>query len=486
MGAILVWLVLCLAWFAPISAHLSKQSSITSHLTSSMRIGPPQPWPHQTSTIEVARDTTLVISNLLRTLTVNNPIVVTQTSIASPSGLVELEKRRPAPVGAGEAVPRPTSLATAQASVRLQGPKFVPSRFSAVRRQISTESVRAAVMVSTVTIEVTTTVTRTGNFVATTTIFNEVFTSVTAKPTVTTILLVTISPIRTSPQSISVVVPSIRTSAAGTTASSTLASTPVQTSSLATQLPPTSSTILGTTTDVTKWPVPSNALTTWFSASNYPTNWFTRPTMKPVDPQTSTAFDTLSTTPTPSQQNASSTAEPSSESMLGPGTIAGIAIGAAASILLVMLSVWLLRRRIKRRQQVSIDEDDYQMTPATAAAAMLYSPMPAAMSRNFQTRAHHADMRDSSSDDREIRVVIRPTQKRRTQSSGIIPVARVWPRPPGYNGQAFSFSAEESEGTTPRDPKTWSVTSEYGGSKELPVLHDGSSQGARSANNGQR
>lgn len=67
----------------------------------------------------------------------------------------------------------------------------------------------------------------------------------------------------------------------------------------------------------------------------------------------------------------------------------------------------------------------------------------------------------------EVRIVIRPAPKRRTQSS------QLWPMPPGHRGQTYSLFIEEGQTTatatatatgetTPQDPGAWSIASERG------------------------
>ncbi|KAK4452674.1 hypothetical protein QBC34DRAFT_398050 [Podospora aff. communis PSN243] len=73
----------------------------------------------------------------------------------------------------------------------------------------------------------------------------------------------------------------------------------------------------------------------------------------------------------------------------------------------------------------------------------------------------------------EVRIVIRPAPKRRTQSS------QLWPMPPGHRGRTYSLFVEETTTgqTTPQDPGEWSIASERGS------VRDGSSQDNHNNNN---
>ncbi|KAG7045625.1 GMC oxidoreductase [Colletotrichum scovillei] len=62
-----------------------------------------------------------------------------------------------------------------------------------------------------------------------------------------------------------------------------------------------------------------------------------------------------------------------------------------------------------------------------------------------------------SSEEEQVRVVIQPVHKKRSMSSVLSALPKVWPRPPGYTGKAYSFSAGGSGETTPREAVGWSV-----------------------------
>ncbi|KAF9873311.1 hypothetical protein CkaCkLH20_09124 [Colletotrichum karsti] len=135
---------------------------------------------------------------------------------------------------------------------------------------------------------------------------------------------------------------------------------------------------------------------------------------------------------------------------------------------------------------VHIPEDDYQMTSAVAAAAMIDSmPSNPAMPHD-RSAALASETSGNSSLGDEVRVIIQPSVNRRTQSSSLFPVTKTWPRPPGYTGDTYSFSADESGQSTPQEPKTWSNASEYGGSSNREGLPGSGNLGSAAAPAGER
>ncbi|KAJ0278305.1 hypothetical protein COL940_007308 [Colletotrichum noveboracense] len=160
----------------------------------------------RTSFIEVPSETQVVVSTLAETVTVVDPIFVTETSTVAiaqaPSNLAKREFASPAAryhddsissANAGlprDKAPRPDS--TSLSSLRDSTPPLAPTTLvtarRGVRRQVLDAPVTVIGMVSIVTIETTVTLTRTGSFVSTATVVNPVIVSVTATPTSTTTL----------------------------------------------------------------------------------------------------------------------------------------------------------------------------------------------------------------------------------------------------------------------------------------------------------
>ncbi|KAF4840075.1 hypothetical protein CGCSCA4_v010644 [Colletotrichum siamense] len=452
----------------------------------------------RTSFIDVPSETQVVVSTLVETVTVVNPIFVTETStvaIAAPSNLAKREFASPAASyhedsisSANTGLPRDKALrpdSTSLSSLRDSTPPPAPTTLITARRDVRRQVLDAPVtvigMISIVTIETTVTLTRTGSFVSTATVVNPIIVSVTANPTSTTTLFVTPgAPTPTaiaSTQEVSTITPE---PTIPTTASTRMIiSTPTQTSPVPTLLSSDNSTsVLTISSSISGSASAASGITTWFTDDP---DGFTWPTVTPAPTSTSTQ--------TSASITASSTIVPSSEPSLRPalddGQIAGIAVGSVFGIVLVALAIWLLRKRSKRRQHVNITEDDYQMTSAAAAAAIIDSSPPTMYQRD-PSGPLPSNTSGESSRDGNVRIVIQPTEKRRTQSSGLFPIPKIWPQPPGYNGRTYSFSAGESAESSPREPMTWSNASEYGGSSNREGLPGSSTRGNIAMRNGQR
>ncbi|KAF5502132.1 hypothetical protein CGCA056_v014316 [Colletotrichum aenigma] len=435
----------------------------------------------RTSFIEVPSETQVVVSTLAETVTVVDPIFVTETSTVAiaqaPSNLAKRDFASPAAryhddsissANAGlprDKAPRPdsTSLSSLRDSTAPPTPTTLVTARRGVRRQVLDAPVTVIGMISIVTIETTVTLTRTGSFVSTATVVNPIIVSVTATPTSTTTLFVTAGSFTptsiASTQEVSTITPEPTTS---TTASvRTTISMPVQTS-LASISHETRTSVFTISSSILSLASPTSAITTWFTDD---ADGFTWPTVAPTSTSTSSRISTSIT--------ASSTVAPGSGSSLrlalDDGQIAGIVVGGVFGIVIVALAIWLLRKRSKRRQHVNIPEDDYQMTSAAAAAAIIDSSPPA-MNQRDPSGPLPSNTSGESSREGNVRIVIQPTEKRRTQSSGLFPIPKIWPQPPGYNGRTYSFSAGESAESSPRDPMTWSNASEYGGSSNREGL----------------
>ncbi|KAK2739326.1 hypothetical protein CKAH01_07276 [Colletotrichum kahawae] len=451
----------------------------------------------RTSFIEVPSETQVVVSTLVETVTVVDPIFVTETrTVAISQAPSDLAKRGFASSAASYdgdpisstnpglprgKVPRPdsTSLSSLRDSIPPPAPTTLVTARRGARRQLLDAPLTIIGLVSIVTIETTVTLTRTGSFVSTATVVNPIIVSVTATPTSTTTLFVTAgAPTPTSiasTQEVSTIVPE---PTIPTTASVRMTiSTPVQTSLTRTSLSSDKSTSIPATSSSDSGSTgPTSGITTWFT--NDP-DGFTWPTVAPTSTLTQTSASiTASTTVI---AGTGSSFRPA----LDDGQIAGIVVGGVFGIVLVALAIWLLRKRSKRRQHVNIPEDNYQMTSAAAAAAIIDS-LPPAMAQRDPSRPLPSNTSGESSREGNVRIVIQPTEKRRTQSSGLFPIPKMWPQPPGYNGKTYSFSAGESAESSPREPMTWSNASEYGGSSNREGLPGSNTRGNIAMRNGER
>ncbi|KAF3801838.1 hypothetical protein GCG54_00015058 [Colletotrichum gloeosporioides] len=454
----------------------------------------------RTSFIEVPSETQVVVSTLVETVTVVDPIFVTETStVAIAQAPSDLAKRGFAsPVASHhddsissantglprDKAPRPdsTSLSSLQDSTPPPAPTTLVTARRGARRQVLDAPVTVVGMISIVTIETTVTLTRTGSFVLTATVVNPIIVSVTATPTSTTTLFVTAgapTPSSTaSNQEMSTIIPE---PTIPTTASVRMTiSTPVQTS-LSPTLPldETGTSVFTISSSISSSASPTSGITTWFTDDP---DGFTWPTVAPTPTPTSTSTQTSASITT------SSTVVPDSGSSLRPalddGQIAGIAVGSIFGIILVALAIWFVRKRSKRRQHVNISEDDYQMTSAATAAAII-DASPPIMNQRDPSGPLPSNTSGESSREGNVRIVIQPAEKRRTQSSGLFPIPKMWPQPPGYNGKTYSFSAGESAESSPREPMTWSNASEYGGSSNREGLPGSGTRGHIAVRNGQ-
>ncbi|KAF4907404.1 hypothetical protein CGCVW01_v012534 [Colletotrichum viniferum] len=453
----------------------------------------------RTSFIEVPSETQVVVSTLVETVTVVDPIFVTKTStVAIAQALSALAKRGFASPAAShngdptsltdpglsrEKAPPPdsTSLSSLRDSTSPPTPTTLVTASRGVRRQVLDAPVTVIGMISIVTIETTVTLTRTGSFVSTATVVNPIIVSVTATPTSTTTLFVTAGSFTptsiASTQEVSTITPEPTTST--TAPVRTTISTRVQTSLAPTSLlDETRTSVFTISSSILSLASPSSGITTWFTDDP---DGFTWPTVAPTSTSTSSRISTSIT--------ASSTVAPGSGSSLrlalDDGQIAGIVVGGVFGIVIVALAIWLLRKRSKRRQHVNIPEDDYQMTSAAAAAAIIDS-YPPALDQRDPSGPLPSNTSGESSREGNVRIVIQPTEKRRTQSSGLFPIPKIWPQPPGYNGRTYSFSAGESAESSPREPMTWSNASEYGGSSNREGLPSSGTRGNIAIRNAQR
>ncbi|PKS10984.1 hypothetical protein jhhlp_002743 [Lomentospora prolificans] len=211
--------------------------------------------------------------------------------------------------------------------------------------------------------------------------------------------------------------------------------------------------------------------------------------LPPGDPQ--------SMMPTSMNPSASPTGpvRPIPGSNLTSDEIAGIALGIIFGLFFLILAGFLIYRLVKKKEALDITRHHQEMVssgsgsiPVGAASILsngtqnrLIRPAPVAVAAG----ALGSDGTSSTGPgDGDVRIVIRPAPKRRTQSSGLFPPSgqgsraasgsssagavaegsrrAQFPRPPGYSGQTYSFFVEESGSTSPQDPTAWSLASDHG------------------------
>ncbi|KAK0644029.1 hypothetical protein B0T16DRAFT_192122 [Cercophora newfieldiana] len=161
--------------------------------------------------------------------------------------------------------------------------------------------------------------------------------------------------------------------------------------------------------------------------------------------------------------------------------IIGIAVGSFLGFLLLVLLAFGLRRVVRNRRSAQAQMRQQLPPPvmsgsgggtsfAAAVAPRLSGPGggrggagAAALATNGSTNSDNSAASAASNHsmltgEGEVRIVIRPAPKRRTQSS------QLWPMPPGHRGRTYSLFVEETTTgeTTPQDPGEWSIASEKG------------------------
>lgn len=165
-------------------------------------------------------------------------------------------------------------------------------------------------------------------------------------------------------------------------------------------------------------------------------------------------------------------------------------MGIILGLFLLLLIAFLIRLCIVRRRRVRMAKEHQAMSSTAAdvvGAGAVGVGAGGGLGRSGSTQqGQRSETSSGPMPEGEVRIVIRPAPKRRTQSSGLLPSVNVgqavttggggsgdyssrtdssaaWPRPPGYQGRTYSFFVEESGTTTPQqDPNQWSVASEFG------------------------
>lgn len=430
----------------------------------------------RTVTVELASRTEVIWAPLQQTLTFINPTLVFETSIVTAS--------QPRGIAARDAA---NAIASDQAALSEisstdtyyhEGAGLSPHP-APIRRQTSASVNR----VSIVTVEITTTIVASGTMVRTVTIFDPVFVSVTKTPTLTsTIFTTTTLPIKNGVFSSSAIVPSPPASQKAISSDGAQ-----QTASF---MGPESSFVTATTPETPEPQDPSVVSSTIGapessrirSEPNTPRSTFAAssvlPGSSPATHEGTSARVEPATSSSPSMRSTSTTTVPPlTETLLPPteriarpslsaGVIAGIAVGATFVLTaLILLFLCIRRQRSKRRRHLQLNEDDRHMTSVIAATAMMNQPTSASLTYDGPCQTPQTEgSSGKSSEEEQVRVVIQPVLKKRSMSSVLSALPKVWPRPPGYTGKAYSFSAGGSGETTPREPVAWSVESEYGSS----------------------
>ncbi|KAK1724987.1 uncharacterized protein BDZ83DRAFT_319729 [Colletotrichum acutatum] len=438
----------------------------------------------RTVTVELARGTEVIWAPLQQTLTFINPTLVFETTVVT-----ALQSRDIAARAAANAIAldQAATLEIPSTETHYEEGAGLSSHPAPIRRQTSASVNR----VSIITVEITTTIVASGTIVHTVTIFDPVFVSVTKTPTLTsTIFTTTTLPIEDGVSSSPAIAPSppasqkaISSDGAQQTASSTSPEPSVAATTVAApepQEPPAASNTVG---------APESSRIR--SSSDTPRGTFisssVRPDSSPATNEGISARVGPATSSSPSMRSTSTTAVPPltetllppteriARPSLSPGVIAGIAVG--ATILLtasILLFLCIRRHRPKRNRSLQLSEGDRYMTSAIAATAMMNQPTSNTLAYDGPYQVPQTEgSSGKSSEEEQVRIVIQPVIKKRSMSSVLSALPKVWPRPPGYTGKAYSFSAGGSGETTPREPVGWSVESEYGSSGNLDVSRSG-------------
>ncbi|KAI3536289.1 hypothetical protein CSPX01_10918 [Colletotrichum filicis] len=444
----------------------------------------------RTVTVELASRTKVIWAPLQQTLTFINPTLVFETNIVTAS-----QPRNIAVRDAADAIASDQTAISEISSTDthyLEGTGF-SSHPPPVRRQTPASINR----VSVVTIEITTTIVASGTIVRTVTIFEPIFVSVTKTPTLTsTIFTTTTLPIKDGGSNSPAIAPSppashkvISSDGAqqtpsfvGLKSSSVTATTPKA-------LEPTELSVVSNTIGA---PESSRIRSEFDTPRSTFTSSSVLPSPSPVTNDGNSARVGPAASSSPSMRSTSTTAVPpftetllppterTARPSLSPGVIAGVAVGATFALTaLILLFLCIRRQRSKRRRHLQLNEDDRYMTSAIAATAMMNRPTSNAVA--YDRPCHMPRTEGSSgksSEEEQVRIVIQPVPKKRSMSSVLSAIPKVWPRPPGYTGKAYSFSAGGSGETTPREPVGWSVESEYGSSGNLDASRSGGYQEA--------
>ncbi|KAK3994523.1 hypothetical protein QBC44DRAFT_41155 [Cladorrhinum sp. PSN332] len=249
-------------------------------------------------------------------------------------------------------------------------------------------------------------------------------------------------------------------------ASSTSSSAPVTTSTGSTpEVSSTADTSLSTTesstestsstTDSTSSSTSSSTTATAPSATLTTTS-VSSATMETMDPMlTPTSGPTPTLLPPP----------PSTSRSLSPGQIIGLVLGLLFGLVLSIFAAIFLRRLVIRRRRIQAEMRQKLVPPQPPSSG----PAPAPIVPTGPSSGGSSGGYSGLTGEGEVRIVIRPAPKRRTQSSQTQPQGFVWPMPPGYDGRVSGFPIFIEEGTTTgstedrvTEEREWSIVSERG------------------------
>ncbi|KAK4230146.1 hypothetical protein QBC38DRAFT_410639 [Podospora fimiseda] len=268
---------------------------------------------------------------------------------------------------------------------------------------------------------------------------------------------------------------------------STSVSVPTSTSRVSsTEEVPTASTATSSaTTEPTSTPTLTSSLTS-SSPSSSSTSTFTSdsPSATSTTLTSSTTIETMDPmlTPTSSPTPTLVSPPPSTPRSLSRGQIIGLVLGILFGIILLILAAIFFRRLVIRRRRIQAQMRQKLVPPTTSAPAPV---VPTGPSSGGSSEAY-----SGLTGEGEVRVVIRPVPKRRTQSSQAAPAPApqemIWPMPPGYDQRVSVsgfpiFIEEENSDEEMRGEREWSIVSERGSPSptlERPVTQ-GTSLGTR-------
>ncbi|KXX75181.1 hypothetical protein MMYC01_209612 [Madurella mycetomatis] len=178
---------------------------------------------------------------------------------------------------------------------------------------------------------------------------------------------------------------------------------------------------------------------------------------------------------------------------LSSGQIAGIVLGAIIGLFLLLLAAYLLRRLVQKRRAAQAQMRQQLSTPSNPNLGGASDPAPGPIVPIGPGSSSNASSSPGGNSgltgEGEVRIVIRPAPRRRTQSS------QIWPMPPSQRGivqqgpgqgqdqgQYSLFVEETTTGeTTPQDPGAWSIASERGSLGEAADDHAAAYAGFGSA-----
>ncbi|KAK4643242.1 hypothetical protein QC761_403380 [Podospora bellae-mahoneyi] len=423
-----------------------------------------------TSTVTSFAETRLAIITSTQLLTFINPTQRTATSTVTVTSFVRRAKRTFGSLV--EITPVQTRLVLAPTSSPEPRTTPIPSReYMGVRAAVGKR--QEATLTSTVVIRTTVFVPG----VTTRTLTNIVFSTTLAAPNAATTVFVTTTvfrPLSSSTTTVPEATVPMDQSPIGPTPSSTTGS------ESATSLTPTDSTETTHPIEPTEpLPTDSPALSSATPSSPAPTTLAsftdvtttTTITTFPSSETTTTSvmeptgMETMSLSPTPTA--GPNTPLTPQQPTLTPAQIAALVLGIILALLLFIALAFILRRLvIKRRQaQAKIRQHLSPSPPPLMSGGGPSAPAPTVPTGPSSNSSY-----SGLAGEGEVRIVIRPAPKRRTQSSGIgYGQGMVWPLPPGRlsaqsgeGGGEYSIFVDSPSERGREKEREWSIASERG------------------------